>query len=179
MVLLVVGWKDGNPCLCHGKIHEKCWFHWIFGSLLGRHQIAAKTCLSELRFENLTESFESCITTINHHHTTVFWCIILAKTICWLRFFPLRGGGGAVGGMLGAFKKDTLIDLEFSSPYVTKPMKAFREFSSLRDGFFGYDFGYFWEIVFRGVKISGCRDFVGKRKRCHNAWLNMISPIFF
>lgn len=39
-------------------------------------------------------------------------------------FFPLRGGGGAVGGMLGAFKKDTLIDLEFSSPFVTKPMKA-------------------------------------------------------
>lgn len=34
MVLLVVGWKDGNPCLCHGKIHEKCWFHWIFGSPL-------------------------------------------------------------------------------------------------------------------------------------------------
>ncbi|CAJ1418808.1 unnamed protein product, partial [Effrenium voratum] len=39
-------------------------------------------------------------------------------------FFPLRGGGGAVGGMLGAFKKDTLIDLEFGSPFVTKPMKA-------------------------------------------------------
>ena len=39
-------------------------------------------------------------------------------------FFPLRGGGGAVGGMLGAFKKDTLIDLEFGSKYVTKPMKA-------------------------------------------------------
>ena len=39
-------------------------------------------------------------------------------------FFPLRGGGGAVGGMLGAFKQDTLLDLEFSSKYVTKPMKA-------------------------------------------------------
>ncbi|CAK9028282.1 Type-3 glutamine synthetase (Type-3 glutamate--ammonia ligase) (Type-3 GS) [Durusdinium trenchii] len=39
-------------------------------------------------------------------------------------FFPLRGGGGAVGGMLGAFKKDTLIDLEFGSKFVTKPMKA-------------------------------------------------------
>jgi len=39
-------------------------------------------------------------------------------------FFPLRGGGGAVGGMLGAFKRDTLIDLEFSSKYTTKPMKA-------------------------------------------------------
>ena len=25
-------------------------------------------------------------------------------------FFPLRGGAGAVGGMLGAFKKDTLIE---------------------------------------------------------------------
>jgi len=39
-------------------------------------------------------------------------------------FFPLRGGGGAVGGMLGAFKMDTLIDLDFGSKYVTKPMKA-------------------------------------------------------
>eukprot|EP00490_Sorites_sp_Unknown_P012186 CAMPEP_0114648018 /NCGR_PEP_ID=MMETSP0191-20121206/6123_1 /TAXON_ID=126664 /ORGANISM="Sorites sp." /LENGTH=694 /DNA_ID=CAMNT_0001861211 /DNA_START=96 /DNA_END=2180 /DNA_ORIENTATION=- len=39
-------------------------------------------------------------------------------------FFPLRGGGGAVGGMLGAFKRDTLIDLEFGSKYTTKPMKA-------------------------------------------------------
>mmetsp|Transcript_14290 Transcript_14290/g.24791 ORF Transcript_14290/g.24791 Transcript_14290/m.24791 type:complete len:716 (-) Transcript_14290:180-2327(-) len=39
-------------------------------------------------------------------------------------FFPLRGQGGAVGGMLGAFKQDTLLDLEFSSKYVTKPMKA-------------------------------------------------------
>ena len=51
---------------------------WI--STWRRHQIAAKTCLSELKFENLTESFESCITTINHHHTTFFWCVILAKT---------------------------------------------------------------------------------------------------
>ncbi|CAE7823401.1 glnA3 [Symbiodinium sp. CCMP2592] len=39
-------------------------------------------------------------------------------------FFPLRGGGGAVGGMLGAFKKDTLMDLEFGSQFTTKPMKA-------------------------------------------------------
>eukprot|EP00439_Symbiodinium_sp_Y106_P023938 s5257_g2.t3 len=39
-------------------------------------------------------------------------------------FFPLRGGGGAVGGMLGAFKKDTLMDLEFGSKFTTKPMKA-------------------------------------------------------
>ncbi|CAE7197067.1 glnA3 [Symbiodinium natans] len=39
-------------------------------------------------------------------------------------FFPLRGQGGAVGGMLGAFKQDTLLDLDFSSKFVTKPMKA-------------------------------------------------------
>jgi len=39
-------------------------------------------------------------------------------------FFPLRGGGGAVGGMLGAFKQDTLMDLDFSSKFTTKPMKA-------------------------------------------------------
>lgn len=39
-------------------------------------------------------------------------------------FLPLRGGGGAVGGMLGAFKQDTLMDLEFSSKFKTKPMKA-------------------------------------------------------
>ena len=41
-------------------------------------------------------------------------------------FFPLRGGSGAVGGMLGAFKRDTLIDLDFGSKYVTKPMKLGR-----------------------------------------------------
>eukprot|EP00931_Biecheleriopsis_adriatica_P039944 TRINITY_DN2284_c0_g1_i1.p1 TRINITY_DN2284_c0_g1~~TRINITY_DN2284_c0_g1_i1.p1 ORF type:complete len:701 (-),score=151.51 TRINITY_DN2284_c0_g1_i1:74-2176(-) len=39
-------------------------------------------------------------------------------------FFPIRGGGGAVGGMLGAFKMDTLMDLDFSSGYANKPMKA-------------------------------------------------------
>ncbi|CAE7806137.1 glnA3 [Symbiodinium sp. CCMP2456] len=39
-------------------------------------------------------------------------------------FFPLRGQGGAVGGMLGAYKQDTLLDLEFGSKFVTKPMKA-------------------------------------------------------
>mmetsp|Transcript_34006 Transcript_34006/g.76321 ORF Transcript_34006/g.76321 Transcript_34006/m.76321 type:complete len:728 (+) Transcript_34006:59-2242(+) len=39
-------------------------------------------------------------------------------------FFPMRGGGGAVGGMLGAYKQDTLLDLDFSSKYTTKPMKA-------------------------------------------------------
>ena len=36
----------------------------------------------------------------------------------------IQGGGGAVGGMLGAFKKDTLMDLEFGSQFTTKPMKA-------------------------------------------------------
>ncbi|CAK9038317.1 unnamed protein product [Durusdinium trenchii] len=39
-------------------------------------------------------------------------------------FFPMRGGGGAVGGMLGAYKQDTLLDLDFSSKFTTKPMKA-------------------------------------------------------
>ncbi|CAE7337778.1 glnA3 [Symbiodinium natans] len=39
-------------------------------------------------------------------------------------FFPLRGGGGAVGGMLGAYKQDTLMDLDFGSKFTTKPMKA-------------------------------------------------------
>ena len=40
-------------------------------------------------------------------------------------FFPLRGGGGAVGGMLGAFKKDTLIDLEFGSKCLDRDMRRF------------------------------------------------------
>ena len=53
---------------------------------------------------------------VHPHHPPM--CFLPAS-----RFFPLRGGGGAVGGMLGAFKKDTLIDLEFGSPFVTKPMK--------------------------------------------------------
>lgn len=39
-------------------------------------------------------------------------------------FFPIRGGGGAVGGCLGAFKMDTLIDLDFSSKFANKPIKA-------------------------------------------------------
>jgi len=39
-------------------------------------------------------------------------------------FFPMRGGGGATGGAVGAFKMDTLIDLEWSSPEATKPFKA-------------------------------------------------------
>ena len=39
-------------------------------------------------------------------------------------FFPSRGGGGAVGGSLGALKMDTLIDLDFSQPDSNKPMFA-------------------------------------------------------
>jgi len=39
-------------------------------------------------------------------------------------FFPMRGGGGAVGGACGAFKMDTLIDLEWSSQEASKPFKA-------------------------------------------------------
>jgi len=39
-------------------------------------------------------------------------------------FFPMRGGGGAVGGACGAFKMDTLIDLDWSSSEATKPFKA-------------------------------------------------------
>eukprot|EP00404_Azadinium_spinosum_P010365 CAMPEP_0180554722 /NCGR_PEP_ID=MMETSP1036_2-20121128/75060_1 /TAXON_ID=632150 /ORGANISM="Azadinium spinosum, Strain 3D9" /LENGTH=418 /DNA_ID=CAMNT_0022570521 /DNA_START=21 /DNA_END=1274 /DNA_ORIENTATION=+ len=39
-------------------------------------------------------------------------------------FFPMRGGGGCPGGANGAFKMDTLIDLEWSSTEATKPFKA-------------------------------------------------------
>eukprot|EP00419_Tripos_fusus_P066110 CAMPEP_0172928408 /NCGR_PEP_ID=MMETSP1075-20121228/217961_1 /TAXON_ID=2916 /ORGANISM="Ceratium fusus, Strain PA161109" /LENGTH=752 /DNA_ID=CAMNT_0013789695 /DNA_START=58 /DNA_END=2316 /DNA_ORIENTATION=+ len=39
-------------------------------------------------------------------------------------FFPMRGGSGAVGGMIGALKMDTLIDLEWGSKSVIKPFKA-------------------------------------------------------
>eukprot|EP00931_Biecheleriopsis_adriatica_P065403 TRINITY_DN39931_c0_g1_i1.p1 TRINITY_DN39931_c0_g1~~TRINITY_DN39931_c0_g1_i1.p1 ORF type:complete len:813 (+),score=156.45 TRINITY_DN39931_c0_g1_i1:56-2440(+) len=49
-------------------------------------------------------------------------------------FFPMRGGGGAVGGMLGAYKMDTLIDLDFSSGYANKPMKACLPFERLFQG---------------------------------------------
>ena len=62
------------------------------------------------------------------------WAIVESKEFGAIDFahwfFPLRGGGGAVGGMLGAFKRDTLIDLEFSSKYTTKPMKAPKIFPS-------------------------------------------------
>lgn len=37
---------------------------------------------------------------------------------------------GAVGGMLGAYKQDTLIDLEFASKFTTKPMKASSQIDS-------------------------------------------------
>ncbi|CAE8677930.1 unnamed protein product [Polarella glacialis] len=36
-------------------------------------------------------------------------------------FFPIRGGSGAVGGAVGAFKMDTMIDLDFSSKMANKP----------------------------------------------------------
>jgi len=49
-------------------------------------------------------------------------------------FFPMRGGGGAVGGACGAFKMDTLIDLEWSSQEASKPFKAILPYERL---FFG------------------------------------------
>mmetsp|Transcript_40927 Transcript_40927/g.96115 ORF Transcript_40927/g.96115 Transcript_40927/m.96115 type:complete len:693 (+) Transcript_40927:105-2183(+) len=49
-------------------------------------------------------------------------------------FFPMRGGGGAPGGAVGAFKMDTLIDLEWSSTEATKPFKAVLPYERL---FFG------------------------------------------
>jgi glutamine synthetase len=49
-------------------------------------------------------------------------------------FFPMRGGGGAVGGVCGAFKMDTLIDLEWSSKEASKPFKAILPYERL---FFG------------------------------------------
>eukprot|EP00931_Biecheleriopsis_adriatica_P082193 TRINITY_DN5560_c0_g1_i1.p1 TRINITY_DN5560_c0_g1~~TRINITY_DN5560_c0_g1_i1.p1 ORF type:complete len:836 (+),score=171.30 TRINITY_DN5560_c0_g1_i1:40-2508(+) len=39
-------------------------------------------------------------------------------------FFPCRMGGGAVGGTLGAYKVDTLIDLTWSSDATIKPFEA-------------------------------------------------------
>jgi len=49
-------------------------------------------------------------------------------------FFPIRGGGGAPGGAVGAFKMDTLIDLDWSSSEATKPFKATLPYERL---FFG------------------------------------------
>lgn len=39
-------------------------------------------------------------------------------------FFPMRGGGGALGGSLGALKHDTFVDLDFSSSEAIKPFGA-------------------------------------------------------
>lgn len=39
-------------------------------------------------------------------------------------FFPIRGGGGAVGGAVGAYKMETLVDLDFSSKAANKPFQA-------------------------------------------------------
>jgi len=39
-------------------------------------------------------------------------------------FFPMRSGSGGMGGVCGAFKMDTLIDLNWSSQEATKPFKA-------------------------------------------------------
>merc|ERR1719264_1859398 len=49
-------------------------------------------------------------------------------------FFPMRGGSGAPGGAVGAFKMDTLIDLEWSSTEATKPFVATLPYERL---FFG------------------------------------------
>jgi len=49
-------------------------------------------------------------------------------------FFPMRGGGGGVGGTVGAYKMDTLIDLEWSSPEASKPFHATLPYERL---FFG------------------------------------------
>merc|ERR550532_897116 len=49
-------------------------------------------------------------------------------------FFPSRGGGGAVGGSLGALKMDTLVDLNFSKPEIYKPMYATLPFERLFQG---------------------------------------------
>merc|ERR1719264_239336 len=49
-------------------------------------------------------------------------------------FFPMRGGSGATGGAVGAFKMDTLIDLEWSSTEATKPFHATLPYERL---FFG------------------------------------------
>jgi len=53
-------------------------------------------------------------------------------------FFPVRGGGGAVGGAVGAYKMETMVDLDFSSKYANKPIKVClpseRLFQSETDG---------------------------------------------
>jgi len=49
-------------------------------------------------------------------------------------FFPMRGGSGALGGAVGAFKMDTLIDLDWSSAEATKPFVSTLPYERL---FFG------------------------------------------
>jgi len=49
-------------------------------------------------------------------------------------FFPMRMGGGAPGGAVGAFKMDTLIDLKWASSEATKPFQATLPYERL---FFG------------------------------------------
>jgi glutamine synthetase len=49
-------------------------------------------------------------------------------------FFPVRGGGGAVGGTLGAMKMDTLVDLDFKSKSANKPMQAVLPYERLFQG---------------------------------------------
>jgi glutamine synthetase len=39
-------------------------------------------------------------------------------------FFPMRGGGGATGGTLGALKQDAFVDLDWSSKECVKPFQA-------------------------------------------------------
>jgi glutamine synthetase len=49
-------------------------------------------------------------------------------------FFPMRGGGGAMGGVCGAFKMDTFIDLQWSSKEASKPFEEILPYERL---FFG------------------------------------------
>jgi len=46
-------------------------------------------------------------------------------------FFPMRGGGGAVGGVLGALKMDTFVELDWSSDEATKPFSSTLPFERL------------------------------------------------
>jgi len=49
-------------------------------------------------------------------------------------FFPIRGGSGAIGGMLGALKMDTLVDLDFKAKSANKPMHAVLPYERLFQG---------------------------------------------
>lgn len=57
-------------------------------------------------------------------HTIFQWARDLGAIDSAHWFFPSRGGGGAVGGTLGALKVDTLIDLVWSSQEASKPFRA-------------------------------------------------------